>query len=438
MAKRFRMVNLSTLSFVASNPREISQEKFSRLMESIRQHSHALADWRIDDGFRLAATITVNRQGMRVVGGEQRIKALQSLGQNWIHGDDITLVDLRPGSAIEKRLCIELNNREAQGDFTPDLAKIVAEIEEQLPQEGDPLGLQALLDSASQAEGADMSSAASEPGRTDPDAAPVARQPYDSAKGEVYVLGQHRLICDDVATPETVDRLTQGTKADLLLTDPPYNVAYEGKTEDGLTIANDDMDPASYRRFLATTFSAASRVMRPGASFYIWHADTFGFLVRAAARDAGFSIRQCLVLVKPSLVLGRSDYHWRHEPCLYGWKDGGGRTWNGGRCKSTVFEFERPMRSADHPTMKPVGLIAEQLENSTRKGGVVLDIFGGSGSTLIAAERSGRRAFLSEISPRYCDVIRRRWAEFVYGDGCNWPRLAPPESRAKTRSHRKP
>lgn len=211
--------------------------------------------------------------------------------------------------------------------------------------------------------------------------------------------------------------------ADVWITDPPYNVAVVGgnreltpqerKARGNLTIESDSMPAADFRAFLASAFTCARDVMKPGASFYIWHADSEGYNFRGACADVGLRVRQCLIWKKHAMVLGRQDYHWLHEPCLYGWKDGAGHLWASDRKQTTVLEFDRPMRNADHPTMKPVALIEYQLLNNTKGGDVLLDSFGGSGTALIAAEKNGRIARLMEIDPRYCDVIVRRWQDFT-------------------------
>ena len=241
-----------------------------------------------------------------------------------------------------------------------------------------------------------------------PDAGQTLTQP-----GDLWLLGDHRLLCGDSANPEHMARLMDGGEADLLLTDPPYNVAYEGGTDAAMTIANDDMDDASYRKFLVATLGCAVAVLRPGGAFYCWHADSEGLTVRGACSDIGLRVRQCLIWVKSSLVLGRQDYQWKHEPCLYGWKDGAGHTWLSDRSQTTVLEFAKPARNGEHPTMKPVPLFLYLMQNSSAAGGTVLDPFGGSGTTLIAAEQTGRHARLMELDPRYCDVIVKRWEQFT-------------------------
>lgn len=233
--------------------------------------------------------------------------------------------------------------------------------------------------------------------------------------GDLYQLGCHRLLCGDSTSMDDVARLMGGEKAGLLLTDPPYNVAYEGGTEDKLTIQNDNMADEDFRQFLRDVYSAANSVMKPGASFYIWHADTEGYNFRGAARDIGWQIRECLIWNKNSLVLGRCDYHYKHEPCLYGWAPGAAHNWYGDRKQTTVLDFDKPARNGEHPTMKPVELFAYQMENSSKKGDNVLDLFGGSGTTMIAAEQLGRKSFLMELDPRYVDVIVNRWESLTGG-----------------------
>jgi site-specific DNA-methyltransferase (adenine-specific) len=198
-------------------------------------------------------------------------------------------------------------------------------------------------------------------------------------------------------------------KIDLLLTDPPYNVAYEGGTKEKLTIQNDSMDDSSFRMFLTETFKNAIETMKPGASFYIWHADTERYNFQGACQNAGLKVRQCLIWLKNQMVLGRQDYQWRHEPCLYGWKDGAAHQWYSDRKQTTILEFDKPQRNAEHPTMKPLELISYQIINNTKEYDSVLDLFGGSGSTLIACENLKRQCYMLELDPRYIDVIIKRW-----------------------------
>jgi site-specific DNA-methyltransferase (adenine-specific) len=250
-------------------------------------------------------------------------------------------------------------------------------------------------------------------GLTDEDAVPETPEEPKTKPGDIYRLGKHRLMCGDSTSIDALEKLCDGQLVDMWLTDPPYNVAYEGKTKDALTIKNDSMGDDQFRQFLRDSYTAADMVMKPGAVFYIWHADSEGYNFRGAAKDAGWTVRQCLIWKKSTMVMGRQDYHWKHEPCLYGWKDGAGHLWAADRKQTTILEFDKPSRNGEHPTMKPVGLFEYQMLNNTKGGDIVLDSFGGSGTTLIAAEKNGRIARIMELDPKYCDVIVKRWEDFT-------------------------
>jgi DNA modification methylase len=243
----------------------------------------------------------------------------------------------------------------------------------------------------------------------DPDDVPEPPAEPITKPGDVWHLGPHRLVCGDATKADDVALLMGGEQADLVLTDPPYNVAYTGGTADQLTIANDDMDPEAYRRFLAAALGNATRHLRPGGAFYVWHADVTALPVRLACADAGLTIRQGLVWVKSSHALGRQDYQWKHEPCLYGWADGAAHTWLADRSQTTVLEFDKPARNADHPTTKPAEMFSYLVRNSCPTSGTVLDPFAGSGTALVAAHTTGRVARLLELDPRYCDVVVSRF-----------------------------
>jgi DNA modification methylase len=252
-----------------------------------------------------------------------------------------------------------------------------------------------------------------EEGLTDEDAVPEAPKIPVTVEGDVWVMGKHRLMCGDSTSIDCLEKLCDNQLVDMWLTDPPYNVAYEGKTKDALKIQNDEMSDDSFRTFLTDSYTAADAVMKQGAVFYIWHADSEGYNFRGAAKDTGWDIRQCLIWKKHSMVMGRQDYHWKHEPCLYGWKGGAAHLWATDRKQTTILEFDRPNRSSEHPTMKPVELFEYQMLNNTKGSDVVLDSFAGSGTTAIACEKHGRHARLMELDPKYCDVIVKRWQEFT-------------------------
>ncbi|MGC9239811.1 MAG: site-specific DNA-methyltransferase [Acidithiobacillus sp.] len=250
-------------------------------------------------------------------------------------------------------------------------------------------------------------------GLTEPDECPEPPEEPITKPGDVWLLGKHRLMCGDSTSIDAVERLCNGNAVDMLLTDPPYNVAYEGGTKDALKIQNDSMGDGEFRQFLADAFIAGEAAMKPGAVFYIWHADSEGYNFRGACKDAGLTVRQCLIWRKNQLVMGRQDYHWQHEPCLYGWKDGAPHLWASDRKQSTVLDFEKPHRNGEHPTMKPVALFEYQMLNNTKGQDIILDLFGGSGTTMIAAEKTGRTSYLMELDPKYCDVIVNRWQNFT-------------------------
>lgn len=250
-----------------------------------------------------------------------------------------------------------------------------------------------------------------EPEVVDDDYDPQPPEEPKSKRGDIYQLGRHRLMCGDSTSVTDVESLVNGRKMDLLITDPPYNVNYEGGT--GMKIQNDNMEDEQFRQFLRDAFLTADTVMKPGATFYIWHADSEGYNFRGACHDIGWNVRQCLIWAKNSLVLGRQDYQWKHEPCLYGWKDGAGHNWYNDRKQTTVLEFDRPSRSAEHPTMKPVPLFDYQIKNSSKKGDAVLDLFGGSGTTIVCCEQNGRNAYLMELDSKYVDVIIDRWEKLT-------------------------
>jgi len=249
-------------------------------------------------------------------------------------------------------------------------------------------------------------------GLTDEDDVPELAEEPVTKPNDIWILGNHRLMCGDSTSIDDLEKLCPQA-IDMWLTDPPYNVDYTGGTKDSLKIINDSMGDDEFRQFLRDSYVAADSIMKAGATFYIWHADSEGFNFRGAAKDAGWTVRQCLIWKKSSMVMGRQDYHWKHEPCLYGWKDGAGHLWASDRKQTTILEFDKPNRNAEHPTMKPVNLFEYCMLNNTKGGDIILDSFGGSGTTMIAAEKNGRKSCLMELDPKYCDVIIKRWQDFT-------------------------
>ena len=255
------------------------------------------------------------------------------------------------------------------------------------------------------------------------DTVPEAPVQPQTKSGDIWTIGRHKLqcyhklICGDSTSADDLAKLMGEERADMMVTDPPYNVDIENSA--GLKIMNDHMADDNFLKFLTDAMSAADAVMKPGAPFYIWHADKQGFNFRAACKNVGWEIRELLIWLKNSFVLGRQDYQVKHEPCLYGWKDGGPHFWCGDRNQSTVLEFDKPKDNPLHPTMKPIALIEKQILNSSLRGQIVLDPFGGSGSTMIACEKTNRICRMAELDPKYCDVIIRRFIETFGGVAIN-------------------
>jgi DNA modification methylase len=227
----------------------------------------------------------------------------------------------------------------------------------------------------------------------------------DIVLGDLFEIGEHRLICGDSTQTDTFETLFAGQMADLVVTDPPYNVAYEGKTKAKLTIDNDKQSDGDFYQFLYDFYTALGSYTKAGGAWYVWHADSEGANFRLAMKNAGIMVKQCLIWVKSSMVMGRQDYQWKHEPCLYGWKEGAAHGWYSDRKQTTVLEFDRPNRNAEHPTMKPIPLFAYQIGNSSKQGDIVADAFGGSGTTMVACHQMQRKAYLVDFDPKYCQVI---------------------------------
>lgn len=393
------------------NPR-INDNAVEPVMKSIQK-----------DGYR--ARIIVDTNGV-IIAGHTRYKAMQRLGwteaEVWI-ADDMTEEQIRDYRVRD-------NYTAGFADWDFDL----------LPGEIEGLDF-------------DMSEFGMGDGGEEPPEPEAIEDNFDEEDipeesdikyGDVFLLGRHRLVCGDSTNIDDVKKLMDGAQADLFLTDPPYNVDYHGSS--GMTIANDSMEDSAFRAFLTDAFSNANLVMRPGAAVYIWHADSEGFNFRAALREVGWKLRQTLIWVKNAPVLGRQDYLWRHEPCLYTWKEGT-HYFTSDRTNKTVFDDridikklkkeemrallekifadkvpttvlyeDKPLVNDLHPTMKPIRLMARLITNSSQPGWRVLDLFGGSGSTLMACEQLGRTCYTMELSPTYCSAIIKRFIKFTGED----------------------
>jgi DNA modification methylase len=401
--------------------------------------------------FGLVEPIVFNERTGYVVGGHQRLKVLQDLGWSEV---PVSVVDLDPEK--EKALNVALNKIEGDWDNFK-LKELLEELDTGAfdititgfdEEEIEDLMTQFYVEEETEVKEDNF----------DPDKAAEEVQEPITKPGDVWLLGRHRLMCGDSTNIDDVLRLMGGKQADMIFTDPPYNVDYEGSN--GKKIKNDNMEDSAFYQFLYDAFVAMYTVLKEGGPIYVCHADSEGLNFRKAFKDAGFLMKQCLIWVKNSLVLGRQDYHWKHEPILYGWKPGAAHAWYGGRKQDTVVEedvdlvvqkegdhfvlsfsngiksvmvkvpsyeivfsgddsdsttwrIEKPKKNADHPTMKPIALCARAIQNSSKPGELVLDPFGGSGSTLIACEQTGRTCFTMEFDPVYADVIVKRWEEFT-------------------------
>ena len=368
----------------AKNSRTHSPEQVGQIAASIKEF-----------GFRNPILV----DNLTLIAGHGRLLAAQKLGL-----DTVPTIDCSDMSESQKKAYIIADNKLAMNAGW-DTAMLTLEMQE-LQEEGFDLELLGFDDKELNA----LLEPEVNEGLTDEDAVPETPLEPKTKLGDIYILGNHRLMCGDSTNIDAVEKLTDGL-VDILVTDPPYNVNYEGSN--GLKIQNDSMGDEQFRQFLRDAFVAANAVMKQGAVFYIWHADVEGYNFRGACKDAGWQVRQCLVWNKDSLVMGRQDYHWKHEPCLYGWKDGAAHLWAADRKQTTIIECKKPKKNDMHPTMKPVELMEYQILNNTKGQDIVLDLFGGSGSTMIAAEKIGRCARLMELDPKYCDVIVKRWEDFT-------------------------
>ena len=386
MEKKYIEIDIADLVPYDKNPRrnDMAVDDVAESMEQV--------------GYITPIVIDENRQ---ILAGETRCKALkkrrvkrdkvlQVFGLTEEQKKKYRLLDNKVGEIAEwdpELLAGELEEVDF-GDFDFGFDELMAELTDTSEEDGAPLST-----------------------AVEDDADIVLPEEPKAKRGDIYQLGAHRLMCGDSTDPADVARLMDGKAADLLLTDPPYNVNYEGGT--GLTIQNDNMEDAAFRKFLRDAFACADGVMKPGAAFYIWHADSRGADFRNACADVGWQVRQCLVWNKNALVLGRQDYQWKHEPCLYGWKDGAAHAWLSDRKQTTVLDFDKPSRSELHPTMKPIQLFDYQVCNSCPVGGVVLDLFNGSGTTIMACEQNNRIAYCMELDEKYVDATISRWEAFT-------------------------
>lgn len=383
--KEMQLVPIEKLVPYVNNARTHSPEQINKLRSSLRE-------------FGFINPVIIDRD-YGVIAGHGRILAAKEEGIK-----DIPCVFADHLTEAQKKAYIIADNRMAM-DAGWDEELLRVEIEA-LQAEAFDLSLTGF----DEKELADLFQEDSEVEDDDFDVDGELKEPAVTQMGDVWTLGRHRLVCGDSTKEETYEVLMQGQKANLVLTDPPYNVNYEGAAG---KIKNDNMAGDKFYQFLLDAFTNMEKVMANDASIYVFHADTEGLNFRKAFADAGFYLSGCCIWMKPSLVLGRSPYQWQHEPCLYGWRKKGKHQWYADRKQTTIWSFEKTKKNTDHPTMKPIPLLAYPIKNSTMSNTLVLDPFGGSGSTLIACEQTDRSCFTIELDEKFCDVIVKRYIEQV-------------------------
>ena len=378
-----QLISTEKLIPYVNNARTHSTEQINKLRSSLRE-------------FGFINPVIIDR-GFNVIAGHGRIEAAKAEGIS-----EVPCVFADHLTEAQKKAYILADNRMAM-DAGWDEELLRVEIEA-LQAESFDVGLTGFDES----EIADLFETDSEVKDDDFDVDAELEKPPVTKSGDLWLLGNHRLICGDSTREETYTLLMDGKKANLVVTDPPYNVNYEGSAG---KIKNDNMENGKFYQFLLDAFTCMEKVMENDASIYVFHADTEGLNFRKAFADAGFYLSGTCIWKKQSLVLGRSPYQWQHEPVLFGWKKKGRHQWYTGRKESTIWEFDKPKKNGDHPTMKPVPLVAYPIKNSSMSNCIVLDPFGGSGSTLIACEQTNRVCHTIELDEKFCDVIVKRFIE---------------------------
>jgi DNA modification methylase len=356
---------ISELTPAPYNPRESTEKQESQLKQSLKK-------------FGVVEPIIYNKQTGYIVGGHFRVRELQKLGYTEI---ECVIVDL--AEEDEKELNIRLNANTGQWDWD-ELAN--------------NFELEDLNDWGLEVPNMKHELEAEDDNFEEPENVET-----DIVLGDLFEIGEHRLLCGDSTDTDSVARLMDGELADMCHTDPPYNIDYEGGSKKREKIANDKLD--DFPKFLYDVYTTISTALKKGGAIYVWHAssETHNFIQQFL--NAGFLFKSYIVWNKNNSTFGRSDYHWKHEPCIYGWLDGASHKWYGDRKQTTVWDIDRPSRSEEHPTMKPIPLCCKPLENSSKQGDVVLDVFLGSGSTMVASHQLKRKCYGMELDPKYCQVI---------------------------------
>jgi len=357
------------------NPRQLTKGQFKHLSDSLTR-------------FGVVDPVIVNKHKDRdniIVGGHQRLKVWESLGN-----ETIPTVEVDLALDMERELNVRLNKNSGEWDY--DILNNNFDKDELLEFGFEETELTFFEP--------DVVLEAEEDDYEMPDQVKV-----DVVLGDLIEIGEHRLLCGSSTETDTWEKVMNGELCDMVVTDPPYNVDYVGKTKDALVIENDSMGDGDFYQFLFDFYTALGSYTKAGGAWYVWHADSEGANFRKAMADSGIMVKQCLIWVKNHMVMGRQDYHWQHEPCLYGWKEGAAHKWYTDRKQTTILEFDRPSRNAEHPTMKPIPLISYQIGNSSKVRDLVCDGFLGSGTTMVAAHQLKRKCYGMELDPKYCQVI---------------------------------
>jgi DNA modification methylase len=383
---KIEIADINSIQPYINNPRKLKDSAIDKVAMSIKEY-----------GFRQPIVVDANRI---IVVGHTRYRASKKLGLKEV---PITIAENLTQEQINAyRIADNRTNEEAEWD----LELLKTEIKEleladfNLDLTGfDEDQLNNMLFEEKQ-------------GLTDEDEVPEAPEEPITKLGDIWKLGKHKLICGDSTILNNYEKLFNENKADLLMTDPPYNVDYESKST-GMKIQNDNKSDDDFLQFLTDAFNNCAIHLKLGCSFYIFHSDWYGLEFRQSIKNSDLELKQNLIWAKNSMVMGRQDYQWQHEPCLYGWKRGASHSWYSDRKQTTIIKFDKPTKSKLHPTMKPVGLIEYLIKNSSKQEDIILDPFLGSGTTLMACEKQGRICYGVELDPKYCDVIVKRWEEFT-------------------------
>lgn len=381
---RLEQRKISDLKDYPKNPRKLTKEQYENLKNSLEKYG--LIDKPI---INLDNTL---------IGGHQRKNTIKKLGYKTV---DCWIPDRQLDEKEIEELNIRLNKNTGEWDW--DILGNQFEISDLLEWGFTADELVGAVEEIETIESEDE----------DETLEPAKDEDATTKLGDVYELNDHKIICGSSTEHGVYDKIAKDLLFDLIITDPPYNVDYTGKTKDALKIQNDSMSDNKFYSFLYDAYVNMYLHIKDGSPIYVFHADMEGVNFRKAFKDSGFKLSQCLVWKKNSLVMGRQDYHWQHEPILYGWKEGESHKWYSDRSQTTVLEFDRPSRSSEHPTMKPVEIISYLINNSSQKNDLILDPFLGSGTTLIAAEQLKRICYGIELSPAYCDIIVQRWANYM-------------------------